>query len=157
MLALGSADRDAQIIGVIRDVGSADAVAVSKEYERRYGVKETTFRGSFLNGFERWCHDGLYIVDTVELDAGERAALGAILERVGTGGRARDIESSFLSACPQRSNFVLTDALLAPYGLRLCGGAVIDKSIDAHDYFAQLIAEHDYSLTGIWRIYQRRD
>lgn len=144
MLALGSADRDAQIIGVIRDVGPADAVAVSKEYERRYGVKETTFRGSFLNGFERWCHDGLYIVDTVELDAGERAALGAILERVGTGGRARDIESSFLSACPQRSNFVLTDALLAPYGLRLCGGAVIDKSIDAHDYFAQLIAEHDY-------------
>ena len=144
MLALGSADRDAQIIGVIRDMGPADAVAVSKEYERRYGVKETTFRGSFLNGFERWCHDGLYIVDTAELDVGERAELGTILEQVGTGGRARDIESSFLSACPQRSNFVLTDALLAPYGLRLCGGAVIDKSIDTHDYFAQLIAEHDY-------------
>ena len=144
MLALGSADRDAQIIGVIRDVGPADAVAVSRECERRYGVKETTFRGSFLNGFERWCHDGLYIVDTVELDDGERAALGAILEQIGTGGRARDIESSFLNAYPQRSNFVLTDALLAPYGLRLCGGAVIDKSIDAHDYFAQLIAEHDY-------------
>ena len=144
MLALGSADRDAQIIGVIRDIGPADAVAVSKEYERRYGVRETTFRGSFLNGFERWCHDGLYIVDTVELDAGERAALGALLEQIGMGGRARDIESSFLNAYPQRSNFVLTDALLAPYGLRLCGGAVIDKSIDAHDYFAKLIAEHDY-------------
>lgn len=144
MLALGTADRDAQIVGVIRDIGPADAVAVSKEYERRYGVKETTFRGSFLNGFERWCHDGLYIVDAVELDAGERSALGVILEQIGSGGRARDIESSFLSAYPQRSNFVLTDALLAPYGLHLCGGTVIDKSIDAHDYFAQLIAEHDY-------------
>lgn len=144
MLALGTADRDAQIVGVIRDIGPADAMAVSKEYERRYGVKETTFRGSFLNGFERWCHNGLYIVDTVELDDDERSSLGAILGRVGTGGRARDIESSFLSAYPQRSNFVLTDTLLAPYGLRLCGGAVIDKSIDAHDYFAQLISEHEY-------------
>lgn len=144
MLTLGSADRDAQIVGVIRDIGPADAVAVSEEYERRYGVKETTFRGSFLNGFERWCHDGLYIVDTVELDDDERSSLGAILGRVGTGGRARDIESSFLGAYPQRSNFVLTDALLAPYGLHLCGGTVIDKSIDAHDYFAQLISEHEY-------------
>ena len=144
MLSLGSADRDAQIVGVIRDIGPADAIAVSKEYERRYGVKETTFRGSFLNGFDRWYHNGLYVVDAVELDADERSGLGAILEQIGTGGRARDIESLFLDAYPQRSNFVLTDALLAPYGLRLCGGAVVDKSIDAHDYFAQLIAGHDY-------------
>lgn len=144
MLTLGSADRDAQIVGVIRDIGPADAIAVSKEYERRYGVKETTFRGSFLNGFDRWYRNGLYVVDAVELNAEERSTLGTILEQIGAGGRARDIEFSFLDAYPQRSNFVLTDALLAPYGLRLCGGAVIDKSIDPHDYFAQLIAEHDY-------------
>lgn len=148
MLTLGHADRTDQILRVIKDIGPADIFKISREYAHRYGVRELTFRGSFLNGFERYCKNGLYSVESIDLSDEQRHALGKILERAASGCSVATVESEFKRIYPEWHGALLTDEVARAFGRRLDGGIIMVASEDSHDFFAQLIAKHDRFRLG---------
>lgn len=148
MLTLGHADRTVQILGVIKDIGPADIFEISQEYARRYGVRESTFRGSFLNGFERYCRNGLYSVESIDLSDEQEHALGEILERATSGCSVAMVESEFKRIYPEWHGALLTDEVARTFGRRLDGGIIMVASEDSHVFFAQLIAKHDCFRLG---------
>lgn len=148
MLTLGHADRTVQILGVIKDIGPADIFEISQEYARRYGVRESTFRGSFLNGFERYCRNGLYSVESIDLSDEQEHALGEILERATSGCSVAMVESEFKRIYPEWHGALLTDEVARTFGRRLDGGIIMVASEDSHVFFAQLIAKHDRFRLG---------
>lgn len=148
MLTLGHANRTDQILEVIKNIGPADIFKISQEYARRYGVRESTFRGSFLNGFERYCKNGLYSVESIDLSDEQRHSLGEILERSASGCSVAMVESEFKRIYPEWHGALLTDEVARAFGRRLDGGIIMAASEDSHDFFAQLIAKHDRFRLG---------
>lgn len=140
MIVLGTADRSAQIRGLIEEIGPVDAATLAREYEARYGVKQTTFRGSYLRDFDSLCHDGLYSVSTRVLSGEETAALARELQG------APDICSIDLivrrgrAGCPSLSADAVTDAAVRPFGYRVEGDLLVRDGVDLRERFAELLA-----------------
>lgn len=140
MVTFGSGDRRRQILGLISEIGPVDVNTLAEEYGRRYGVRPTTFKANFLNGFEQYCRDGLYSYEVTALDEGQLATLRSILAPVGGWCSAATVRERFLSCYPSWAGELITTENMAKAGFSICGGLLVREGFDLHAAFADMIA-----------------
>ena len=63
MITLGTANRQQQVLDVIKSIGPASVNELAQEYEKRYKVAQATFKGNYLGNFGEYCKDGIYSVN----------------------------------------------------------------------------------------------
>lgn len=138
MLCFGDGDRQRQVIGLIRDLGSADAYELADAYEERYGVQPATFRGSFLKDMQAYESNGVYRYVDAGLTSAQRAFLSGDLE--GRGYLPLDaVRKRFLAAFPESPALLLNEENLAELGYRPSGGLVVRMDVDEAAMFGSLI------------------
>ena len=141
MVTLGQGDRRRQILDLIAEIGPADANAIADEYAKRYGVRAATFKGSFLNDYEQYCHDGLYTYEVAPLDEGQLASLRAILGQVNGWCPASRVRKTFLGSYPRYAGEPLTPENVERLGFEISGALLVRRGFDLHAEFARMVCE----------------
>ena len=136
-LVFGNGDRKEQILELIKEAGPIDAHGLSREYERRYGVSEATFRGSYLKDFEVYCRNGVYSFVDEELDSEQSMFLREEL--------ANDyislsvLKMRFKAHFPDASTSLINERSLSAHGYHASNGLAIRNGIDESALFGRLI------------------
>ena len=139
MLTLGDGDRRRQVLGVIAEIGPADASAIAEEYNKKYGVRPPTFKANFLNGLEQYNHNGLYSYEATPLDEARLATLRAILAPVQGWCSASKVRKAFLSRYPSWSGEIITTENMAKIGFDISEGLLVRHGFDLRAAFVHMV------------------
>ena len=136
-LVFGDGDRKEQILELIKEAGPIDAHDLSREYERRYGVSELTFRGSYLKDFEVYCRNGVYSFVDEELDSEQSAFLGE--ELVDDYISLSVLRMRFKTRFPDATTSLINERSLGVHNYHASSGLAIRDGIDESALFGRLI------------------
>lgn len=139
MITLGNADRDEQILSVLKELGPSSAEDISKVYEERFGVRRATFRGSFLRNIEQYRTGDVYAYADTSMDSAAAETLGRLLSGVADFCTVEEIERQLRSQCPTFGSGHITTAQVKPYGFEVSGALLVRMTCDLHAVFASLI------------------
>ncbi len=149
MVMLGDASRDEQVLGLIRDIGPADAAELAAEYEIRYGVRAATFRANFLDGFDQYLGpDGKYVLVDACLDEDGRRALRTLLVESGNWCSAEAVKARFAELAPGWSGQLFSRQNLEGSGYSLEGNLLVKDGFDRRAEFAALLDSTDGFKVG---------
>lgn len=139
MITLGNADRNEQILSVLKELGPSSAEDISKVYEERFGVRRATFRGSFLRSIEQYRTGDVYSYVDTSMDSTAAETLNRLLSGVANFCTIEEIERQLRSQCPSFGNGPITTAEVKPYGFEVSGALLVRMTCDLHAVFASLI------------------
>lgn len=137
MMTLGTADRKAQIRGLIEEMTPVSRNDLAEEYSRRYRVSEASFLASFLGDFQQYRSGNIYSIRSADFTEEERSYLLSILD---------DCDYFPLSLARQQfkgtfpaSKAIICDESLRPMGYAISQSLVVKDGVDLRQAFAKAI------------------
>ena len=144
MIGLGSFSREDQILDLIKEVGPVSAQDLSEAYERRYGMRADTFRGSCLKDFSTMLHDGVYQYRLSELDEPQQAFVVEVVNKKHGYMPIEELKKEFADRFPDSSLISINREALLRLGFRISDELVVSDDCDIAKEFSHLIAENDF-------------
>lgn len=143
MLTLGNSARDDQILALIKEMEPVSAAALARAYEERYGVRETTFLGSFLREFELYLDGKTYRYVHRELNTDESNFLLSELHMSGGYLAIEELKLRYKAMFPNNSSTILNQENVAKFGFKISGTLLVRAELDMRNVFSQLISQHE--------------
>lgn len=144
MIKLGSGDRDRQILTLIKETSPISPQNLAQEYERRYGMRADTFRGSCLRGFETFFSDGLYRYACCSLDEKAARFVTEFIDDNGGYASISSLQEALAKARPDLPPHILNAETLTEVDLRISGELVAAASADLGSAFSHLIQNSSF-------------
>lgn len=154
MVTLGRAERHAQILSLMTELSPVSTSKLAAEYERLYGVAQTTFAASFLGEFSQYKVGNGYEIGRKNLSIEE---LDFLHDELG-GAEYRSLEfirGRFVGAFPDESSSVISDSALRELAARcvdddyvISEGLIVRSDLDLSDTFRDLIRGCDFFSEG---------
>lgn len=144
-IEVGVANTDDQVLALLLQYAPISADGLSNHYEKEYGVKAGTVRGSYLRHLDPYFYKGIYSVDYAALPAVQFNRMKTVLNRDFY--TIQDVKQLYKREFPNSD-----DSLLNPYTLKTLGfhvypgysGYVVsNKFSGATDYFNTILTAAD--------------
>lgn len=139
-MVFGNGNRRDQIIGLIKEIGPVGEHELAEEYERRYGVKEASFRGSYLKDFQAYCKNGVYAFVSEDLSEEQIAFLHEELSEDYVS--LSVVRERFKTRFPDASASLISGENLSQLGYAISGNLAIRKDVNVPSLFSGLIDSH---------------
>lgn len=141
VISIGGGSRKTQIADLISEIGPVDTDTLASEYERRYGIDSTTFRGNYLKDFEGYRHHGIYSNQETELDSEQEAFLKGMLSE-STHTSLSLTRTRFKARFPSLSPSVINSKTLKKISYKISEKLIFPANADERTTFNSLVDSH---------------
>lgn len=139
-IIFGDGDREKQILDLIQENGPIDVSALASLYQEKYGVSESTFKGTYLKGFEIYKSHGSYSCSFDEMSSCQLDTLATLL--TGDFHPMSLIKLQFKDKYPNASTNLINKLNLEKVGYRPSHELLVRIGLDERAVFEGLIDNH---------------
>lgn len=141
-IEFGIANREYQVFELLLSLAPVSKEDLANAYEDEYGVYANTVMANFLSEFDEYFHDGIYKIDTPELQNEIAIELKTILNKDFY--LLSELKNIFIKTFPNYNANEISPLSIKKLGFKVYSNYVIsDKYASATEYFYSLLTEKD--------------